>query len=835
MKFGTEIYEKMVSEWREAYLNYNSLKTLLKPFNLIAKKYMKIPLPQTISNNPNLLNRFMITNYSQDDIDRLTDFSEKFEYVVQHEIQKVTNFFKIKLLEYLRRFRLIKINITILQSMNFEKDYAKLKGELRNCFHLFYKEIILLSDFYSINHEAARKILKKQKKLYDKLPKKFIAIKIEDIFDENSYLHKNIPKLQKLKQELETLYLENFYNIRTKEKGKAELNKITHGRFTSHLENFLNGMFLGFSTLLGIVIIILGFQGSLDPDNDSNFNFVFHVYRGFALILVYMWLLAWNVYGWSSYSVNYKNIFGFNYHYSTLSEIVKRTSIFTSILMLSVLWYVLIREDEDFARILFIPKDYAPLIPWVLFLAYLFFPNFKYFNGDGRRYLFKMVKNVFLYTFVHVDFTIMWATEQLLSFVIPIRDIEFSVCYYTQKIMTGEDGLYCSYTERLSLILIATAFPLILRISQCLKMMYQKYHCFKLCLELLNAFKYLTTLITVIFSFFFSLDQNSELYFAMWVFFSIISTVYSYFWDIKVDWGFLESSSKHKYLRKQLSYTKPGFYYSTIIMNLFMRFCWILTLSPGIMQIFIRKQSFNFLFGIIEMNRRAIWNFFRIEMEHIANCGEFKVVEDYQLPFENFRYNTDEKKVYGAEYVSVENAISKQEIPEKKIFRRESNQDLDKPLINYYSPGLNFNRTELEKTKKKENSWASHNKKLPVKYSIETIENEVLSFKKSLVKNNGFIVIEDAESSSKDKDRSSNKEENIVFSNSSYEDQKEKVNTRINQIRLRNQQSVAYTRSISPDDKREKKGSLNKELKTISENFGLDPVGQRLPYKNKRI
>lgn len=834
----------MVSEWREAYLDYNTLKTLLKPFNIMAKKYLKIPLPPTISNNPNILTHFMIINYSQDDLEKLTDFHDKFEYVMNFELQKVTNFFKAKLVEYMRRLRLIKINITILQSINFEKDYAKLKGELRNCFHLFYKEIILLLDFYFINHEAARKILKKQKKLYSKLPKKLLAINMEDILNDNSFLQKNIPKLHKLKHELENLYLDNFYHIHTKEQGKAELNKITHGRFTSHFENFLNGMFLGFATLLFVLIMIMVFQGGLDPDTDNNFYYVFHGYRGFALILAYMWFLAWNVYGWTSYYVNYRNILGFNYHYSTLSEIVKRTSIFTTILMLTMLWYILLREDEDFSHILgFLPKEYAPLLCWVIFLCYLFFPNFKYFNGEGRLYFFKLIKNLLLYSFINVDFPMTWATEQFLSFVIPLRDIEFSTCYYIEKISSGDDALYCSYTERLSMALIATAFPLLLRIVQCLRIMYQKHHSFVWGSDFFNAIKYLITLITVTFSFFYSLEQNSQIYFTLWVVFSIISTGYSYFWDLKMDWGFLEPCSKNKYLRNQLSFTKPAFYYGAIIMNLFFRFCWILTLSPGIMGIFLRKQSFNFLFGVIEMVRRAIWNFFRIEMEHIANCGGFKVVDDYKLPFENFRYNTDERKLIYGEYDAVDVAPimqrrqSQTSSSQFKSLKSSKEKDLESPFLKQDSSveGLSNSLAFRSQEIKSQGSLGESilYRKIQPKYTQEFISNEVDTFKQNLLKNTCFIVTEDLDSS-KDKDKSSQKGENLWVGNTSFEENKEKepiqLSSTVNPTRIRNKQSVVFTRSVSPDDRKKTK-SMSKidsesEIKGISGKMGLE-TGKR--------
>jgi hypothetical protein len=33
----------------------------------------------------------------------------------------------------------------------------------------------------------------------------------------------------------------------------------------------------------------------------------------------------------------------------------------------------------------------------------------------------------------------------------------------------------------------------------------------------------------------------------------------------------------------------------------------------------------------LELVRRAIWNFIRVEKEHIKNCGVFSAVEDVRL------------------------------------------------------------------------------------------------------------------------------------------------------------------------------------------------------------
>jgi len=55
----------------------------------------------------------------------------------------------------------------------------------------------------------------------------------------------------------------------------------------------------------------------------------------------------------------------------------------------------------------------------------------------------------------------------------------------------------------------------------------------------------------------------------------LISTVYSYVWDIYMDWGLLRCKDSGKYgLRKVINYS-PNFYYYAIVSDLVLRFSWI--------------------------------------------------------------------------------------------------------------------------------------------------------------------------------------------------------------------------------------------------------------------
>lgn len=88
------------------------------------------------------------------------------------------------------------------------------------------------------------------------------------------------------------------------------------------------------------------------------------------------------------------------------------------------------------------------------------------------------------------------------------------------------------------------------------------------------------SLITLVLSFVWK--NGNQNMFAAWLTFTIASTIYSYTWDLKVDWALLDCKSKYRLLRPKLFYSSPKFYYIAMILNLVLRLAWALTLSPNI-------------------------------------------------------------------------------------------------------------------------------------------------------------------------------------------------------------------------------------------------------------
>lgn len=100
-----------------------------------------------------------------------------------------------------------------------------------------------------------------------------------------------------------------------------------------------------------------------------------------------------------------------------------------------------------------------------------------------------------------------------------------------------------------------------------------------------------------------------------------------------MDWSLGHRDVKKKgrwMLRNELAFFKdqPWAYYIAAVANVVLRFSWVIYLAPhpatGV-------QSF--IIAAIEASRRILWNFFRVEAEHIGNRDGYRVTRDVPLPY----------------------------------------------------------------------------------------------------------------------------------------------------------------------------------------------------------
>lgn len=101
-----------------------------------------------------------------------------------------------------------------------------------------------------------------------------------------------------------------------------------------------------------------------------------------------------------------------------------------------------------------------------------------------------------------------------------------------------------------------------------------------------------------------------------------------------MDWGlFDKNAGEFKFLREELVYSSPYYYYFGIVEDFILRFSWTFSLALSELHIVNHRNSeiIVSVLAPLEVFRRFIWNFFRLENEHINNCGKFRAVRDISV------------------------------------------------------------------------------------------------------------------------------------------------------------------------------------------------------------
>lgn len=239
MKFYHLLKKRSVPEWSAFYINYKLLKTLLKPFKTTSDIYVRTPYLESFRKScsgeckPGSIENLEITNLPKDTFPILNGFNEQFKKRIFVEKEKIDEFFTVKFEEVFKKFREFKINSRILKKYK-EKDLDAKTAQLKNASLSFYQELSFLIEYFPLNFEGFRKIIKKHVKITNKLSKNTFELnfKISDLFND-TFVQNNYLSLQKLKQDFENLYLETFFCHDHKEGGRAELSRISQGRAIS--------------------------------------------------------------------------------------------------------------------------------------------------------------------------------------------------------------------------------------------------------------------------------------------------------------------------------------------------------------------------------------------------------------------------------------------------------------------------------------------------------------------------------------------------------------------------------------------------------------------------
>ncbi|CAM8956144.1 unnamed protein product [Rhodiola kirilowii] len=518
------------------------------------------------------------------------------------------------------------------QHKHEEQDFSrrnlnKVEGQLRLAFIEFYNKLRLLKSYSFLNMLALSKIMKK----YDKATSRNASKAYLKMVD-NSFLGSS-EEVTKLIVRVEDTFVKHFSNS-NRRKGMDFLRPRV--KREKHRTTFYLGLSAGcIAALILALVIVIRARSILDSEGGTQYmNTMFPLYSLFGFVVLHILMYGANVYFWRRYRVNYSFIFGFKRGTELgYREVFLLSSVIAVLAMVSVLLNLDMEMDPQ-------TKDYGvltELLPLGLILiltAVLFFP-FNILYRSSRFFFLASVFHCIFAPLYKVTFPDFFLADQLTSQVQAFRSLEFYICYYGWGDFKLRQNSCKSSDVYNTFFFIVAVIPYWSRLLQCLRRLFEE----KDPMQGWNGIKYLSTIIAVSMRTAYSLNNGAVWMILAWAT-SIVSAVYSLYWDLVVDWGLLKRNSKNKWLRDKLMIPNKGVYFVAMVLNVLLKFAWLQTVL-NFQVLVMHRQLFLTVVASLEIIRRGIWNFFRLENEHLNNVGKFRAFKSVPLPF---IYDEDDKE-----------------------------------------------------------------------------------------------------------------------------------------------------------------------------------------------
>ncbi|KAH6634084.1 EXS family-domain-containing protein [Chaetomium sp. MPI-SDFR-AT-0129] len=234
--------------------------------------------------------------------------------------------------------------------------------------------------------------------------------------------------------------------------------------------------------------------------------------------------------------------------------------------------------------------------------------------------------------------------DVLTSYAKILADLFVCLCMF---LFDGSDGSATARPDRgcggAVLVPLIMAVPSVIRLRQCLiEFVRVRSVPYKEATgwggqHLANAAKYSTAFpVIVLGAMLRGQKDGSPGLFRAWVAACLLNSFYSFYWDVAKDWDLTlfskdRASPGHPFgLRRALLVHKPVVYYAVIALDLALRCTWMIKLSSNMDRISDFESSI-FLLQFLEVFRRWVWIFFRVETEWIRNSAVNLGMDDMVL------------------------------------------------------------------------------------------------------------------------------------------------------------------------------------------------------------
>lgn len=520
------------------------------------------------------------------------------------------------------------LNVPKQTELKFNREnLKKVEGQLKLAFVAFYQKLRLLKSFSFLNTLAFSKIMKK----YDKITSRNATKSYMNMVD-NSYLGSS-DEVTKLMERVEATFIKHFANS-NRSKGMSVLRP--KARKQRHRITFFTGFFAGctFALLIALILIarardIMGEEGRI-----QYMETMFPLYSLFGFIVLHMLMYAANVYLWRRYRVNYAFIFGFKQGSELGYREVLLVSFGIAVLALTSVLSNLDMEMDPKTKDYEAFTEIIPLILVAIMFIILFLP-FNILYRSSRLFFLTCSFHCICAPLYKVTLPDFFLADQLTSQVQALRSLESYICYYGWGDFRHRRNT-CNTSDVFNTFsFIVAVIPYWSRLLQCLRRLFEE----KSPEQGHNGLKYFITIVALCLRTAYSLNKGLS-WKVLAVIFSVAAAIFSTYWDLVHDWGLLHQKSKNRWLRDKLLIPNKSVYFGAMVLNVVLRFAWLQSVFN--FNLFdLHKQTLVTIVASLEIIRRGMWNFFRIENEHLNNVGKYRAFKSVPLPF---NYDEDEDK-----------------------------------------------------------------------------------------------------------------------------------------------------------------------------------------------
>ncbi|EOA38836.1 hypothetical protein CARUB_v10011174mg [Capsella rubella] len=521
------------------------------------------------------------------------------------------------------------LNVPNQTELKFNREnLKKVEESLKRAFIEFYHKLRLLKNYAFLNVLAFSKILKK----YDKITSRNATRTYMKVVDSSTL--GNSDEVMRLMERVEATFIKHFANANRTKAMNILRPKAKRER---HRTTFSTGFTAGcvFSLIVALVAIIRT-RHLLEKEGQKEYmNTMFPLYSLFGFIVLHVIMYAGNVYYWRRYRVNYSFIFGFKQGTELGYRQVLLVGFSIGVFALLCVLANLDMEADPKTKAYQAKTELLPLVLLGAMFMVLVLP-FNFFYRSSRYFFLTCLFHCLAAPLYKVTLPDFFLGDQLTSQVQALRSIQFYICYYGSGDYRKRENTCKDSDVYSTFLFIVAVIPYAARLLQCLRRLFEE----KNPEQGYNGIKYFLTIVAVCLRTAYSIQKGQVAWRVLAAVFSFIAAVYCTWWDFVHDWGLLNRTSKNRWLRDKLLIPQKKVYFIAMVVNVLLRFAWIQTVLDFHFS-FMHRQTMVTIVASLEIIRRGIWNFFRLENEHLNNVGKYRAFKSVPLPF---NYDEDDDK-----------------------------------------------------------------------------------------------------------------------------------------------------------------------------------------------